>query len=65
MLIDDYEFGKVRGSETVDAFEGEYEYFELDPGPDGQPVQFTEDRCHVAEFERFGGKSGSCVLDPL
>ena len=32
----------------MDAFEGEYEYFEVDPGPDGQPVKFTENRGHVA-----------------
>ena len=49
----------------MDTFEGEYEYFELDPRPNGQPVQFAKDRCHVAEFRGSSGKSGGCVLDPL
>ena len=65
LVIDGYEFGKVRRTYTVDTFEGEYEYFELDPRPNGQPVQFAKDRCHVAEFRGSSGKSGGCVLDPL
>ena len=49
----------------MNTFESENENLKLDSGPDGEPVELTENRFHVREFGGFCGKSCCCILDRL